>query len=123
MEEHHLLTKVWKTPAILLYQLRPKFSLTISRDRWFYRLATDYTALRLWPLRDCHEASPTGWSAKLEWIGNALMYLWSRFIRCPLGKHSWRLASVGRLSGSGGVDGLYKYKYCRKQDRFTGTIG
>ncbi len=60
---------------------------------------------------------------KLEWIGKGLMYLWRRLIKCPLGKHSWKLASVGRLSESGGVDGIYKCKYCHKLDYFTGTIG
>ena len=60
---------------------------------------------------------------KLEWFGNGLVYLWSRFVKCPLGKHSWRLASVGYLSDSGGVDGLYRCRYCNKQDVFTGTLG
>lgn len=60
---------------------------------------------------------------KLEWIGRGLLFLWRRFIQCPLGKHSWLLASVGYLSDSGGVDGLYKCKYCHKQDYFTGTLG
>ncbi len=57
-------------------------------------------------------------------VYNFILKMFQNFLRRSLlGKHSWQLASVGRLSGSGGVDGLYKCKYCHKPDHFTGTIG
>ena len=62
---------------------------------------------------------------RLEWIGAGLVYLWSRFIKCPMGKHAWRLAGIGwcDLNRGGGVEGPYVCKYCGKQDYFIGTIG
>ena len=53
---------------------------------------------------------------KLEWIGQGLMFLWCRFLSCPLGKHSWTLASADRANSVGGFDGYYRCKYCRKTD-------
>lgn len=60
---------------------------------------------------------------KLEWIGAATLYIWRRFVRCPLGKHSYYLSGVGSIDliRGGGITGPYKCRYCGKQDHFEGV--
>ena len=60
---------------------------------------------------------------KLEWIGSATLYIWRRFIKCPLGKHSYRQAGIGHadLFRGGGITAHYKCRYCGKQDYFEGV--
>ena len=40
---------------------------------------------------------------KLEWLARPFRWVWRRCIQCPLGNHSWELASIGTLTDAGTV--------------------
>ena len=83
--------------------------------------ASDYGKV-IWLIVFCIFALILTGRLKLEWIGKSVRYMWSRFIRCPLGHHSWRISGIGfvDLHTGGGIEGVHKCKYCGKQDYFEG---
>ena len=59
---------------------------------------------------------------KLEWLAKPFQWVWRRCIQCPLGNHSWRMASVGTLTDAGTVNALCKCAYCGTQEAGDWTI-
>lgn len=53
---------------------------------------------------------------KLEWLAKPFQWVWGRCIQCPLGNHSWKMASVGYLTDEGTVAAICKCAYCGKQE-------